>query len=64
MSVSVPLSCCRDDSMFIGYSEFRKVDSSSSTSLSQDCFDYSGSFVFHTNCEIMCSNSVKIATGI
>ena len=39
---------CLDDCSFIVQSEVRKVDSSSSILVSQDCFGYSRSFVAHT----------------
>ena len=52
ISVFVPVPCCLDDCNFLIQSEFRKVYSSSSSFLSQDCFGYLGSFCFHTNCEI------------
>ena len=45
ISVFVPVPYCLDDCSFVVYPEVRKVDSSSSI-LSQDCFGYSGSFVF------------------
>ena len=45
-SVFVSVPYCLDDCSFIAYSEVRKVDSSSSILLSQDCFGCSGSFVF------------------
>ena len=41
----VPVTYCFDDCSFVVQSEVRKVDSSSSVFLSQDCFDYLGSFV-------------------
>ena len=44
--VFVPVPYCLDDCSFVGKSEVSKVDSSSSILLSQDCFGYSGSFVF------------------
>ena len=49
------------------FSEVRQVDSSSFILLSQDDFGYSMSFFFffyfHTNCEIICSRSVKNTVG-
>ena len=45
ISVFVPVPYCLDDCSFVGYSEVRKVDFSSSILLSQDCFGYSGSSV-------------------
>ena len=44
-SVFVPVPYCLDDCSFVVESEVRKVDSSSSLLLSQDCFGYLGSFV-------------------
>ena len=46
ISVFVPVPYCLDDCSFVVESEVRKVDSSSSILLSQDCFGYLGSFVF------------------
>ena len=53
--VFVPVPYCLDDCSFVVSSEVRKVDSSSSILLSQDCFGYSGSFCFHMNCDIFYS---------
>ena len=63
ISVFVPVPYCLNDSSFVVQSEVRKVYSSSSILLSQDCFGYSESFVFHVNCEIFCSSSMKNAIG-
>ena len=46
ISVFVPVPYCVDGSSFVVLSEVRKVDSSSSVFLSQDCFGCSGSLVF------------------
>ena len=46
ISVSVSVPYCLDYCSFVVYSEVRETDSSSSVFLSQDCFGYSGSFVF------------------
>ena len=46
ISFFVPVPYCLDDYSFVVQSEVRKVDSSSSILLSQDCFGYLGSFVF------------------
>ena len=43
--VFVPALSCLDDCSFVGESEVREADSFSSVFLSQDGFDYSGSFV-------------------
>ena len=45
ISVFLPVTYCLGDCSFVVQSEVRKVDSSSSILISQDCFDYSGSFV-------------------
>ena len=45
-SIFEPISYCLDDCSFVVQSEIKQVDSSSSILLFQDCFDYSGSFVF------------------
>ena len=54
---------CLDDSGFVVEPEVRQVDSFSSILLSQDCFGYLRFFEFHTNCEIICSSSVKNTIG-
>ena len=60
----VPVPYCLDDCGFVVEPEVRQVDSSSSILLSQDCFGYSKFFLyFHTNCEIICSSSVKNTIG-
>ena len=46
ISVFVPVPCCFDDCSFLVESEVREPNSSSSIFLIQNCFDYSGSFVF------------------
>ena len=63
ISVFVPVPYCLDDCGFIVEPEVRQVDSSSPIVLSQDCFGYSGFLYFHTNCEIICSSSVKNTIG-
>ena len=40
ISVFVPVPYCLDDCGFVGETEVRQVDSSSSILLSQDCFGY------------------------
>ena len=52
-SVFVPVPYCLDDYSFVVQSEIRKVDSSSSILLSQDCIGYLGSLCFHMNCDIL-----------
>ena len=60
ISVFVPVPYCLDDCGFVAEPEVRQVDSSISILLSQDCFGYLRFFLyFHTNCEIICSSSVK-----
>ena len=63
MSVFVPVPYSFDDCGFLVESEVRQVYSSSSILLSQDCFGYLRFFVFHTNCEVICSISVKNTVG-
>ena len=63
ISVFVPVPYCLDDCGFVVKPEVRQVDSSSSILLSQDCFGYSRFLYFHTNCEIICSSSVKNTIG-
>ena len=46
ISVSVSVPYCLEDCSFLVKSEVRKVGSSSSVFLSQDCFGYFVSFVF------------------
>ena len=46
MFVFVQVPYCFDYCSFVIYSEVRENNSSSSVLLHQDCFDYSGSFVF------------------
>ena len=52
---------CLDYCNCVVQSEVMEPDSSSSVFLSQDWFDYSGSFVFSYKLKIFCSNSVKNA---
>ena len=63
ISVFVPVPYCLDDCGFVVEPEVRQVDSSSPILLSQDCFGYSRFLYFHTNCEIICSSSVKNTAG-
>ena len=63
ISVFVPVPYCLDDCSFVVYSEVRQVDSSSSILLFQDCLAIRGFLYFHTDCEIICSSSVKNAVG-
>ena len=59
----MPLPYCLDDCGFVVESEVKQVDSSSSILLSQDYFGFSGFLYLHTNCEIICSSSVKNTIG-
>ena len=59
----VPVSYCFDDYTLVVQSEVGKVDSSSSILLSQDSLAIQGLLCFHTNCEIICSPSVKNTIG-
>ena len=63
ISVLVPVPYCLDNCGFVVEPEVRQVDSSSSILLSQDYFGYSRFLYFHTNCEIICSSSVKNTIG-
>ena len=63
LSFFVPVPYCLDDCSFVVEPEVRQVDSSSSILLSQNCFGYSRFLYFHTNCEIICSSSVKNTVG-
>ena len=64
ISVFVPVPYCLDDCSFVVHSEVRQADSSSSILLSQDYFGYLRFFLyFHTNCEIICSSSLKNTIG-
>ena len=63
ISVFGPVPYCLDDFRFVVEPEVRQVDSSSFILLSQDCFGYQDFLYFHTNCEIICSSSVKNTSG-
>ena len=63
MSVFVPVPYCLDDCGFVVEPEVRQVDFSSSILLSQVALDIRGFLYFHTNCEIICSSSVKNTIG-
>ena len=60
---SIDLYFCLCNCNFVVEPEVRQVDSSSSILLSQDCFGYSRFLYFHTNCEIICTRSVKNTIG-
>ena len=55
----MPVPYCLDDCGFVVEPEVRQVDSSSSILLSQDVLAIQGFLYFHTDCEIICSSSVK-----
>ena len=59
----MPVPYCLDDCGFVVESEVRQDDSFSSTLLSQDYFGIRSFLCFHTNCEIICSSSVKNTIG-
>ena len=63
ISVFMPIPYCLDDCGFVVEPEVRQVDSSSSILLSQDSLAIRGFLYFHTNCEIICSSSVKNTVG-
>ena len=63
LSVFVPVPYCLDNCGFVVEPEVRQVDSSSSILLSQKCFGSSRFLYFHTNCEIICSSSMKSTVG-
>ena len=59
--MSVPY--CLDDCGFVVEPEVRQVDSSSSILLLKIALAIQGFLYFHTNCEIICSSSVKNTVG-
>ena len=63
ISVFIPVPYCLDDCNSLVEPEVRQVDSSSFILLSQDCLAIQGFLYFHTNCEIICSSSVKNTVG-
>ena len=64
ISAFVPVPYCFDDCGFVVEPEVKQVDSSSSGLPFRDCLGYSRFFLyFHTNCEIICSSSVKNTVG-
>ena len=63
ISAFVPVPYSLDDCSFVVEPKVRQVDSSSSILLSQDCLAIRGFLYFHTNCEIICSSSVKNTVG-
>ena len=63
ISVFVPVSHCLDDCGFVVEPEVRQVDSSSSIILSRLLWLFEVFLYFHTNCEIICFNSVKNTIG-
>ena len=63
ISVVVPVPYCLDDCDFVVEPEVRQVDSSSSILLSQIALAIRGFLHLHTNCEGICSSSVKNTIG-
>ena len=63
ISVFVPAPYCLDDCSFVVLSEVRKADSSSSIFLCQIALVIQGLLCFHTDCELVCSSSVKNTSG-
>ena len=63
ISVFMPVPHCLDDCSFLVKYEVRKVDSTRSILLSQDCLAIRCLACFHMNCEIFCSSSVKNVIG-
>ena len=70
ISVFVPVPYClsrlsikSSDCGFLVEPEVRQVDSSSSILLFKIALAIQGFLYFHTNCEIICSSSVKNAVG-
>ena len=63
ISIFVPVPYCLDDCNFVVELEVRQVDSSSSILLSQLLWLFEVFWYFHTNCEIICSSSVKNTSG-
>ena len=59
----MPVPYCLDDCGLVVEPEVRQVDSSSSILLSKDTFAIGGFLYFHTNCETICSSSVKNTVG-
>ena len=63
ISVFVPVPYCLDDCGFVVEPEVRQVDSSSSIPLTQIALAVWGFLYFPTNCEIICSSSLKNTIG-
>ena len=57
--VFVPVPYCLDDCAFVVEPEVRQVDSSSSFFFLRIALAIQGFLYFHTNCEIICSSSMK-----
>ena len=58
-SVFVPVPYCLDDCGFVVEPEVRQVDSSVPFFFLKIALAIQGFLYFHTNCEIICSSSVK-----
>ena len=63
VSIFVPVPYCLDDCSAVVWSEVRQVDASRFVLLSQDCVSIQSSLCLYTNCENICSSSVKITIG-
>ena len=63
ISVFVPVPYCPDDCGFVVEPEVRQVDSSSPFFFFKIALAIRGFLYFHTNCEIICSSSVKGTVG-
>ena len=63
ISVFVPVGYCLDDCSFVVQSEVRQVDSSSSIFFLKIALAIRGFLYLHTNCEIICSSSLKNTVG-
>ena len=61
--VFVPVPYCLDDCGFVVEPEVRQVESSSSVFFLKIALAIRGFLYFHTNCEIICSSSVKNTAG-
>ena len=59
----MPVPCCLDDCGFVVEPEVRQVDSSSSFFFLKITLAIRGFLYFHTNCEVICSSSVKNTVG-
>ena len=63
LSIFVPVPYCLDDCSFVIQPVVRQVDSSSQFFFLKIALALQGFLYFHTNCEIICSTSVKNTIG-